>query len=88
MQRDEGGLAMTNALPGYLTKLRDALVGSRRTREPIAAAGLPEPRDDADAYAVQRAVADEFGWFAGKPTGWKVGASSRSATPNAERYAR
>lgn len=74
---------MTNVVPDYLTKLRDALVGSRRTREPIAAAGLPEPRNDADAYAVQRAVADEFGWFAAGPTAWKVGASSRSATPNA-----
>ena len=74
---------MTNVVPDYLTKLRDALVGARRTREPIAAAGLPEPRNDADAYAVQRAVADEFGWFAGKPTAWKVGASSRNATPTA-----
>jgi len=74
---------MTNGVPDYLTTLRDALVSSRRTREPIAAANLPEPRNDVDAYAVQRAVADEFGWFAARPTAWKVGASSRSATPNA-----
>ena len=82
-RRDEGEFAMTNAVPDYLAKLRDALIVSRRTREPIASAGLPEPRDDADAYAVQRAVADEFGWFASGPTAWKVGASSRNATPNA-----
>ena len=74
---------MTNPVPDYLTKLRDALVLSRRTREPIAAAGLPEPHNDADAYAVQSAVGAEFGWFAAKPTAWKVGASSRTATPNA-----
>lgn len=73
----------TVALPDYLKPLRDALIASRRSREPITATGLPEPRDDADAYAVQRAVADEFGWFASHPTAWKVGAGSRSATPNA-----
>ena len=71
------------ALPDYLIPLRDALIAGRRSRQPIIATGLPEPRDDADAYAVQRAVADEFGWFAGKPTAWKVGAASRTATPNA-----
>jgi 2-keto-4-pentenoate hydratase len=70
-------------LPDYLIPLRDALIAARRSRQPIIATGLPEPRDDADAYAVQRAVADEFGWFAGKPTAWKVGAASRTATPNA-----
>jgi 2-keto-4-pentenoate hydratase len=71
------------ALPDYLIPLRDALIAARRSRQPIVATGLPEPRDDADAYAVQRAVADEFGWFAGKPTAWKVGSASRTATPNA-----
>lgn len=71
------------ALPDYLIPLRDALIAGRRSRQPIVATGLPEPRDDADAYAVQRAVADEFGWFAGKPTAWKVGSASRTATPNA-----
>jgi 2-keto-4-pentenoate hydratase len=70
-------------LPDYLIPLRDALIAARRSRQPIIATGLPEPRDDADAYAVQRAVADEFGWFAGKPTAWKVGSASRTATPNA-----
>lgn len=71
------------ALPDYLKPLRDALVASRRSRQPIGTTGLPEPRDDADAYAVQRAVADEFGWFAAKPTAWKVGSAGRTATPNA-----
>jgi len=71
------------ALPDYLKPLRDALIASRRSRQPIVATGLPEPRDDADAYAVQRAVADEFGWFAAKPTAWKVGSSTRTATPSA-----
>ena len=71
------------ALPDYLKPLRDALIASRRSRQPIVATGLREPRDDADAYAVQRAVADEFGWFAAKPTAWKVGSASRTATPNA-----
>jgi 2-keto-4-pentenoate hydratase len=76
---------MTDAvtLPAYLAPLRDALIASRRSREPVATTGLPVPRDDADAYAVQRAVADEFGWFAAKPTAWKVGSASRTATPNA-----
>lgn len=76
---------MTDAgsLPDYLIPLRDALIAARRSRQPIIATGLPEPRDDADAYAVQQAVADEFGWFAGKPTAWKVGSASRTATPNA-----
>jgi len=76
---------MTNAvaLPGYLAPLRDALVDARKSRQPITTTGIPEPRNDADAYAVQRAVADEFGWFAAAPTAWKVGAASRTATPNA-----
>ena len=73
----------TARLPEYLVPLRDALIASRKSGETIAAAGLPEPRDDADAYAVQRAVADEFGWFGGKPTAWKVGSASRIAIPNA-----
>jgi len=76
---------MTNAiaLPDYLVPLRDALVDARKSRQPIMVAGLPEPRNDADAYAIQRAVADEFGWFAAAPTAWKVGAASRTAIPNA-----
>jgi 2-keto-4-pentenoate hydratase len=76
-------VASDAVLPAYLAPLRDALIAARRSRTPVAVAGLPEPRNDADAYAVQRAVADEFGWFATRPTAWKVGASSRTATPNA-----
>lgn len=76
-------MTSTIALPDYLVPLRAALVDARKSRQLIAAAGLPEPRSDADAYAVQRAVADEFGWFAAAPTAWKVGAPSRTATPNA-----
>jgi 2-keto-4-pentenoate hydratase len=70
-------------LPAYLEPLRDALIAARRSHEPIAVAGLPVPRSDADAYAVQRAVADEFGWFASQPMAWKVGAANHTATPNA-----
>lgn len=70
-------------VPDRLKPLRDALIAARRARQTFTASGLPEPRDDGEAYAVQRAVADEFGWFAGKPTAWKVGAASRTATPNA-----
>lgn len=73
----------SDPFPSYLAPLRDALIESRRLYQPVAAAGLPEPRNDADAYAVQRAVADEFGWFAARPHAWKVGAASRSATPSA-----
>ena len=71
------------ALPAYLEPLRDALIVARRSRERIAVAGLPVPRGDADAYAVQQAVGDEFGWFAARPIAWKVGAAGRLATPSA-----
>jgi 2-keto-4-pentenoate hydratase len=74
---------MPAALPAYLEPLREALIGARRSHHPAPVAGLPLPRDDADAYAVQRAVAAEFGWFASRPTAWKVGAASRAATPSA-----
>ena len=67
----------------YLTPLRDALVDARRRHTTVAAAGLPVPRSDDDAYAVQRAVADATGLFTTRPTAWKVGAASRTATPNA-----
>ena len=70
-------------VPDHLKPLRDALIAARRERRTFTAGGLPEPRDDDEAYAVQRAVADEFGWFAGAPTAWKVGAASRTATPSA-----
>ena len=67
----------------YLMPLRDALVDARRRHATVAVAGLPVPRSDEDAYAVQQAVADATGLFATRPTAWKVGAASRSATPNA-----
>ena len=74
---------MNAALPAHLTPLRDALIAAHRSRIPLSVAGLPVPRDDTDAYAVQRAVAEAFGWFASGPMAWKVGAASRAAIPNA-----
>ena len=73
-----------DALPDYLVPLRDALVHARRERQSILLEGLPVPRSDADAYAVQTAVADACGLFASsRPRAWKVGAASRDAVPNA-----
>lgn len=75
---------MAAPVPSYLEPLRDALLDARRRHATIAVAGLPVPRSDADAYAVQRAVADASGWFASsRAAAWKVGAASRDATPNA-----
>ena len=58
-----------------------ALVDARRRRRPIAE--LPagaRPDDDSDAYAIQDAVASKLGYRYG---GWKVGAASPTAAPNA-----
>src|SRR5262249_11069754 len=58
-----------------------ALVDARRRRRPIA--DLPDdarPEDDADAYAIQDAVAGKLGYRYG---GWKVGAAGPTAPPNA-----
>ncbi|MDQ2917706.1 MAG: 2-keto-4-pentenoate hydratase, partial [Pseudomonadota bacterium] len=75
---------MSSPLPDYLVPLRDALIGARRARKSISVEGLPVPRSDTDAYAVQQALADACGWFASsRPRAWKVGASSRDAVPNA-----
>lgn len=72
------------SLPTYLVPLRDALVGARTHGTRIDGAHAPAPRTDADAYAVQQAVADAFGWFeAPGPRAWKVGAAARDAVPNA-----
>ena len=72
------------SLPEYLAPLRDALVDARHGRIGVAAADLPVPRCDDDAYAVQESVADALGWFAAAPPrAWKVGAASRAALPNA-----
>ncbi|MEO8537250.1 MAG: fumarylacetoacetate hydrolase family protein [Betaproteobacteria bacterium] len=72
-----------STMPDDLTPLRDALVDARSRRARIAAAGLPSPRSDSDAYAVQDAVAAAFGWFRTRPVCWKVGAAGRDAVPNA-----
>jgi 2-keto-4-pentenoate hydratase len=73
-----------DALPDYLVPLRDALVEARRERQLIPVEGLPVPCSDADAYAVQTAVADACGFFtSSRPCAWKVGAASRNAVPNA-----
>ena len=73
-----------DALPDYLVPLRDALVDARRERQSIPLEGLPVPCSDADAYAVQTAVADACGFFvSSRPRAWKVGAASRAAVPNA-----
>lgn len=74
---------MNPTVPDYLEPLRDALIGAHRARVPVDATRLPTPRSDADAYAVQRAVASALGWFASRPAAWKVGATSRTATPSA-----
>ncbi len=75
---------MAAAVPHDLEPLRDALIDAHRRHATVAVAGLPVPRTDADAYAIQRAVAEAAGWFASsRPTAWKVGAASRDATPNA-----
>jgi 2-keto-4-pentenoate hydratase len=75
---------MMDEFPAYLRPLLSALIDARRRHASIPLSGLPVPRSDADAYAVQRAVAHALGWFANaRPPAWKVGAASRDATPNA-----
>jgi 2-keto-4-pentenoate hydratase len=76
--------AVQRALPPYLAPLRDALIDARTRRAVVPVERLPVPKSDEDAYAVQDAIADEFGWFAtSRPRAWKVGAGSREATPSA-----
>ena len=75
---------MTSSLAPYLVPLRDALLDARRRSTTVAVAGLPVPRSDDDAYAVQQSVADALRWFASPgPRAWKVGAASRDAVPGA-----
>src|SRR5690242_11676 len=69
-------------LSTYLEPLRDALIHARRTHTTVDPRTLPVPRSDADAYAVQRSIAEAFAWPP-SPKAWKVGASSRTSTPNA-----
>src|SRR6478752_2068834 len=72
------------SLPPYLRSLRDALIDARTRGARIDGACVPAPRTDADAYSVQQAVADAFGWFeAPGPRAWKAGAAARDAVPNA-----
>lgn len=75
---------MPVSLPDYLVPLRDALIDARHGRATISVDGLPVPSTDADAYAVQQALADAFEWFApSRPCAWKVGAAGRDGVPNA-----
>ena len=75
---------MNAPLPGRLAPLRDALLDARHRHATVPADDLPIPQSDAQAYAVQQAVADALGWFAAPgPRAWKVGAASRDAVPNA-----
>jgi len=81
---DEDILTPTTAMTPELQPLADALIAARRRKETVAVAGLPVPPSDAEAYAIQDAVAGAFGWFSSsRPTAWKVGAVSREATPSA-----
>jgi 2-keto-4-pentenoate hydratase len=70
-------------LPSYLAPLRDALIQARRSHSTVDPRVLPVPQSDADAYAVQHAVAEAFDWFSAPAKAWKVGAASRTATPTA-----
>lgn len=56
------------------------LVQARNSQQPVSAAHAELP-DAAAAYAVQQAVADRLGWFAGAstPQYWKSGGPSREA---------
>jgi 2-keto-4-pentenoate hydratase len=76
-------MAPHSSLPDYLAPLRDALIQARRSRVPVDPRALPVPQSDADAYAVQHAIAAAFDWFAAPAKAWKVGAASRTATPSA-----
>ncbi|HSC98549.1 MAG TPA: fumarylacetoacetate hydrolase family protein [Casimicrobiaceae bacterium] len=76
-------MAPRSSLPNYLAPLRDALIEARRSHTTVDPRALPVPQSDADAYAVQDAVADAFDWFGAPAKAWKVGAASRTATPSA-----
>jgi 2-keto-4-pentenoate hydratase len=67
-----------------MQRLADALVDAHRRHGQLQARAMPVPASDAEAYAVQDAVAQAQRWFvAGRASAWKVGAASRDATPNA-----
>lgn len=67
-----------------LQPLVDALVEAHRRHGHVEARAMPVPANDAEAYAVQEAVAAALGWFdTARAPAWKVGAASRGSTPNA-----
>ncbi len=67
-----------------LQPLVDALAGAHRRRERVQARTMPVPANDAEACAVQDAVAAALRWFdTARAPAWKVGAAGRDATPNA-----
>ncbi|HSQ80382.1 MAG TPA: fumarylacetoacetate hydrolase family protein [Casimicrobiaceae bacterium] len=67
-----------------MQSLADALVDAHRRRDHVQAKAMSAPASDAEAYAVQDAVAAALGWFGtGRASAWKVGAPGRDATPNA-----
>ena len=65
-----------------LDSLIDQLATARRERRTVDAAPFePVIRNADDAYVVQAALANEFGWFGeGAPGHWKSGGPSRTAT--------
>lgn len=67
-----------------MQRLADALVHAHRRNGHLQASAMPVPASDAEAYAVQDAVAQAQRWFASeRASAWKVGAASRDATPSA-----
>jgi 2-keto-4-pentenoate hydratase len=67
-----------------MRQLADALVHAHRRHGHLQARAMPVPADDAEAFAVQDAVADALRWFdAERASAWKVGAAGRDAMPNA-----
>lgn len=73
-------------MQSHLNQLVAALAASWRSGRPFSCeeATRLAPRDAAEAYAVQDAVAAELGWFpGGRPRVWKMGAADRSAEPGA-----
>ena len=67
-----------------MQSLADALVHVHRRGGMLQAKAMSAPESDAEAYAVQEAVAAALGWFgSARAPAWKVGAASRDATPSA-----
>ncbi len=67
-----------------MQKLADALVHAHRRHGHLQARAMPVPASDAEACAVQDAVAAALRWFdVDRAFAWKVGAANRDATPSA-----